>query len=161
MCGHTSLEAAHPNDYIILGGSGKGWTIAEIFYLRVRNEEASPSSTFSVTSPDLWRGVPDPTSRIGHELALCIHRTEPWLIEVLNSTRSVEIVGVLGNAASADDPSARKGRLVAGGGHDTGGVGRILTSQKLNKTNVYVGAYASSTNVWIGVSMCTVNLAGF
>ena len=86
---------------------------------------------------------------IGHEVAVCIHRTEPWIIEVSNSTRFPQIVNVLGRLSDADNSFLDSGSLTNPGGLDARSVIKILSSQ--DKYPAYLGAYTSSTREWLKV----------
>lgn len=87
----------------------QGWTTIETTLVRL-NSSYTPSGTFPVYGPP----VPDVNgleTRVGYDIAVCLERYEPWIMETYNSSigspTALEIVARGGDIAQAVDESQK------------------------------------------------------
>jgi hypothetical protein len=122
----------------------------EVMYFRLDTTEASQNATFSDVRPHTLPELYSANHWLGYEIPVCLFRTEAWIVETENSTRTAELSRSIGKAATIDDPLAQQGHLSGGDASVVDGLPRLLTSQ--GKRSMYVGAYFASVNTWRGVS---------
>ena len=92
------------NDFTFLGDSGDGWTIFDVFLMRCY--AILPSATGFVEqcqSFPLVVPVLSDIPPIGYDAVACVHRIDPWIIEVRNSSRVVTVTGVVEKGGSLND----------------------------------------------------------
>lgn len=117
---------------------GNGWTIFDVFLMRVYPNSMMSSPDFPVRSSD-WSG-----ELLGLDAVACVHRIEPWLVEVYNSTRTLTTVRILKKSASVDEYES-SGRRAQG----LGGLQRSLYS--FNKSAAIFAAFDASSKLWQSV----------
>ena len=121
-----------------LGADDNGWTLFDVFV----------TASTLIESTYLFPKVIESDQRpIGIDAILCLHRTEPWIIEVYNSSIALTARGIAKNIASVDELNTRAVRKTSVNDN----VVRSLDSRTLNKTSAYWGAYAQSTRTWLKV----------
>ena len=111
--------------------------------MRLNNSRLSNPNALPVSSPS--------TDFIyGYDGVACVQRTEPWIIEVYNSSDSVAATNVPGRGGNLDGNlgslTSKSKRI----GSQTTNSTRKLSSK--GKANAYFVARSSSTYAWLEVS---------
>ena len=140
---YSTSQVKSLTNILIAGNSVDGWTVFDVFFMRLNNSRLSNPNALPVSSTS--------TDFIyGYDGVACVQRTEPWIIEVYNGSDSVTATNLLRRGGNLDGnlgPLASKSKLI--GGQTTNST-RNLSSN--GKVDAYFGAYSSSIYAWLQVS---------
>ena len=141
---YSTSQVNSLTNILIAGDSGGGWTVFDVFLMRLNNTRLSNPDELPVSSES-----PSTNITYAYDGVACVQHTEPWIIEVYNSSDSVAATNVLGRGGNLDGNlgslTSKSKRI----GSQTTNSTRKLSSK--GKANAYFGAY-SSTYAWLEVS---------
>jgi len=75
----------HTKTIFDVGDGGEGWTTVETVLVRM-NTSYSPVSRFPIYGPQTIVQADGQDTRIGYDVAVCVERYEPWVVETYNSS---------------------------------------------------------------------------
>jgi hypothetical protein len=129
------------------GADDNGWTLFDVFVMSAnlsRSTYVFPKTT-----------VDSSGKQTGWDAILCVHRVEPWVVEVFNSTDASLALRIVAKAESVDRINQGGKRRKAVGD----GVLRTFDSKTAMKTSAFWAAYVQSTRTWFKVRyllICTL-----
>jgi hypothetical protein len=75
----------HTKTIFDVDDGSQGWTTVETVLVRL-NTSYSPAGRFPVYGPEMIVQDDGQETRIGYDVAVCVERYEPWVIETYNSS---------------------------------------------------------------------------